>query len=106
MKFPNPHQRADEIGQALDQATAAKLRTNPALVEVAKNNLARWRAQEGGNLAPAHEEWERILRFLTVAELADFITSRTPKADRLRQSDPFAGILTEEERMQILHAHA
>jgi hypothetical protein len=24
----------------------------------------------------------------------------------LRQSDPFAGILTEEERMQILHAHA
>jgi hypothetical protein len=104
--FPNPHRRADEIGLALDRATAAKLRAKPSLIQVAKDNLARWRAQEGGQLSPPLEEWERILRFLTAHEVADFICSRSPKADRLRQSAPFPGILTEDERQDILRQNA
>lgn len=87
---------------ALSRATAAKIRANPSLIDVARDNLEKWRSNQGGQLSASLEEWERILRFLTVSELVDFITSRTPKADRLRQSDPFPGVLTEQEREQVL----
>ncbi len=89
----------------MDRLIAAKIRATPQLVEIAKSNLDRWKAQNGGELAAAHYEWELALRFLTPAELADFIESDTPKADRLRQSSPFAGILSESERLAILHSH-
>jgi hypothetical protein len=102
MTLPNPHQRADRVGLALARATAAKIRANPSLIDVARDNLEKWRSAQGGQLPAPLEEWERILRFLTASEVADFITSRTPKADRLRQSDPFPGVLTEQEREQVL----
>jgi len=89
----------------MDRLIAVKVRAAPHLVEIAKANLARWRAQNGGELAPAHREWQLALRFLTALELADFIESETPKAARLRQSSPFAGILTESERVAILRSH-
>src|SRR5205807_2702584 len=73
MKFPNPHEYADRIGLALDLAVARKIRDNPSLVDVAKQNLARWRTQNGGTLAPPHQEWERVLRFLSASQIANFI---------------------------------
>ena len=96
MKFPNPHERIDRVSLAMDKAIAAKIRTDPSVVEIARTNLERWR-RANGQLAPAHQEWELVLRFLEPAELADFLSSQTPKADRLRQSSPFPGVLTQEE---------
>lgn len=86
----------------MDRATAARIRVRPEVVEIARENLRRWREQNDGELAPAHREWELILRFLTTEELADFLTSDTPKANRLRQSSPMAGILSQAERLAIL----
>jgi hypothetical protein len=106
VKFPNPHEHIDRVGLAMDRAIAAKIRADPSVIEIARRNLARWRQQEGGQLSPPHEEWERILRFLAPAELADFISSDTPKASRLRQSSPFPGVLSEEECRDILQRHA
>jgi hypothetical protein len=91
---------------ALDRAIASKIRENPRLIERAHANLARWRQQNGGVSAPAHQEWERVLRFLTPAQVADFLVSRAPMAARLSQSTPFAGVLTEEERQAVLRDHA
>jgi hypothetical protein len=105
MTGKNPHERMDRINLVFDRLVAAKIRATPHLVEVAKSNLARWRAQNDGELAPAHLEWELALRFLTPTELADFLESDTPKANRLRQSSPFAGILSESERLAILRSH-
>jgi len=105
VNLPNPHERIDRINMAMDRLIAAKVRAAPHLVEIAKANLARWQAQNGGELAPAHREWQLALRFLTPIELAHFIESETPKANRLRQSSPFAGILTESERLAILRSH-
>lgn len=90
----------------MDRLIAAKIRKSPLLVEIAKSNLVRWKAQNGGEQAPAHQEWDLVLRFLTPTELADFIESETPKANRLRQSSPFTGILSESERLALLHSHA
>lgn len=105
MANANPHARIDTLNLALDRATAAKIRARPELIEIARANLAKWGAQNGGELAPAHREWDLVLRFLSPNELADFLVADTPKANRLRQSSPFVGILSESERLGILRAH-
>jgi len=101
----NPHERIDRINLAMDRLTAAKIRKDPSLVNIAKANLRRWMERDSGFLHPAHAEWLDILQFLEPTELADFIESDTPKANRLRQSTPFTGILTEDERLAILREY-
>ena len=99
----NPHAGIDAINLALDRATAAKIRARPELVEIGQANLRRWMQYDDGFVHPVHEEWKAILNFLTPTEIADFVESDTPKANRLRQSTPLTGILSEEERLAILH---
>jgi hypothetical protein len=92
MIFPNPHAKIDEENRERDRRVAAALRSNRALVQVAQDNLRRWLRAEGGKGHPALLEWEAILEFLVPEELAAFLESRTPKAERLRQSSPFVGL--------------
>lgn len=105
MNRDNPHARIDAINLALDRATAAKIRAQPELIKIGKANLGRWMRHDNGFIHPVHAEWMDILNFLTPGEIADFIESDTPKANRLRQSTPLTGILSEAERMEILHGH-
>jgi hypothetical protein len=93
MNFPNPHQAIDEENRERDQRLASALRSDPALVRVAWENLGRWLAAEADQPHVALLEWQAILEFLMPAEIADFLESRTPKAERLRQSSPFVGML-------------
>ncbi len=85
----------------MDKAIAARIRADPSVIKIARQNLERWRRNENGQLASAHQEWERILHFLQPGEVADFISSQTPKADRLRQSSPFPGVLSQEEAANL-----
>ena len=93
MIFNNPHAKIDEENRQRDRQIAAAVRLQPELVQVAHENLRRWLHQEGIRPHPALLEWQAILDFLTPAELAAFLESRTPKAERLRQSSPFLGPL-------------
>lgn len=102
MKVKNPHARIDLINKEMDRLVAERIRADPEVVKIAKANLQRWKRQNGGELAPAHQEWDLALRFLTPNELADFVESEAPKAKRLRQSSPFAGVLNEAERLTLL----
>ena len=93
MNFPNPHQAIDEENRERDKRVASVLRLEPELVRVAWENLDRWLAAEPDRPYAALQEWQAILEFLTPAEVADFLESQTPKAERLRQSSPFVGVL-------------
>lgn len=95
MNFPNPHQALDAANRERDRRVAAALRSDTGLVCVAQRNLSRWRAAEAGRPHPVLVEWQAVLEFLAPAEVADFLESRTPKAERLRQSTPFVGMLEE-----------
>ena len=97
MNFPNPHQAIDAANRERDRLVAAALRSDPGLVRVAQENLSRWLAAEAGRPHPALMEWQAILEFLTPVEIADFLESRTPRADRLRQSSPFVRMMEESE---------
>ena len=97
MNFPNPHRAIDAENRERDRRTAAALRADSGLVRVAQRNLSRWLAAEAGRPHPALVEWQAILEFLTPAEVADFLESRTPRAERLRQSSPFVRMVEESE---------
>ena len=80
---------------------AAKLRTDPTLVQHARGNLERWLRDCSTRTRPALLEW-RALFDGPIDELLTFLTSQEERAVRLRQSSPFAGILTPDERAVIL----
>jgi hypothetical protein len=97
VNFPNPHAKIDEENQARDRRTAAVIRVWPELIQLARNNLERWLRLDGNRAHPALMEWRAIMDFLTPEEIANFLESDTPKANRLRQSSPFIGFPTVDE---------
>jgi hypothetical protein len=99
------HAVIDRINAAQDRLIASKLCRNRRVIEVARNNLRRWITRDGRSVRSAFQEWDRILDRLTPAEIASFLRSDTPMARRLRQSSPFAGVLTDAERRAIRRKH-
>ncbi len=94
------HLRLDARSIALHRAIAERLKADPALIDIARQNIRRWRLTAD---APYLDEWESILE-RTPAEVIDFICSESGRATRLRQSTPFAGILPNRERWAIYEA--
>lgn len=94
------HDRLDERSLALHRLIAAKVRADPALLDKARENLRRWQGASGSP-SLAFAEWEQILSG-SVDQVTAFLVERSERAARLRQSSPFAGVLTEDERRAVL----
>lgn len=93
------HAWIDARSLALHEAVAARLEANPALIDRASANLRRWL---GARTEPAWLEWQRLLETASLPELLALLRSSDDHAAWLRQSSPFAGLLTREERQAIL----
>jgi hypothetical protein len=93
------HQWIDQRSLALHEAVAEKLIAHPELLEVARQNLRRWLASHP---QPALLEWQRALDSLPLAGVIELLRAPDERATRLRQSSPFAGVLTPRERQAIL----
>jgi hypothetical protein len=93
------HEWIDQRSLALHEAVAARLEAQPQLLEVAHANLRRWLA---ASPAAALREWQRLLDNLPLPQLVQLLRSPEEEAVRLRQSSPFAGILSPAERQAIL----
>jgi hypothetical protein len=88
--------------QALAYHRLVAERLDEDVVDNARRRLARWRSE--GRLDPRWaEEWERVLE-LPLPRIAKTISADTKRARELRQTSPFAGVLTEQERRQLLRA--
>jgi hypothetical protein len=99
------HQQIDQRSLAFAQAIATRLRDHPELVEVARQNLRRWRTTSSPRTAPALDEWEQALD-APFDQILALLTATSERATRLRQSNPFAGTLSAQERNDILlHFH-
>lgn len=105
MVKPRSHGDIDRINVAQDRVIARYLRRDSRVLLLARRNLRRWIAGEGRRVRPVFLEWDRILLRLTRIEIAAFLISDTPMARRLRQSTPFAGVLSDHERSAIRQAH-
>ena len=71
---------------------------HPEWLELAKNNLRRWRSHNANapSLLRCYDEWEEILQ-LPVVEIRAVLTDESDNGQRLRQSSPFAGVLSPQE---------
>lgn len=82
---------------------AQKIERNPKLLEIPRNNLHRWNARWEGEVPAWYGEWRRIMD-RPWPEIAAIITEPSEEGARLRQSSPFAGVLSAEERKRIYEA--
>ena len=88
----------------MHRAIAARLRQGPEPIEIARKNLDRW-ASTAGRSAPYLDQWRTILQ-LPPDEIATLIQEDSERMAGLRQSNPFAGVLTPRERWRIYDAFA
>ena len=98
------HARLEERSLAMHRLIARKLRADPTLIDIARENVRRWKRIDGLSKAPL-SEWEQILDG-GAAVVARFLEERSERAARLRQSSPFPGILTDTERRTIYESYS
>jgi hypothetical protein len=96
--------RDQERSLWLHRAVLAELVENPeAVLAKVGGNLQRLRAQHLGRGMTARwlDQWQEVLD-AGVDAVAEVLTSQGPAALELRQNSPFAGVISEEVRSQVL----
>ena len=88
--------------RSLDMARIVvdRIDAEPSLFNVTHENLERWRRLHG-TFSRANEEWKQILEPPWRESLLD----ESDEGQGLRSSHPFIGIVTEEERLDIMKRH-
>jgi len=98
LKSDSPHKVLDELKRLLSLAvirrcTAREIRAQSLA------NLYRWRNQ--GTSVSAYDEWTEILQGGSDGELFAAMLGRDDRSNRLRQSMPYVGLLSQEEVKRI-----
>lgn len=108
MKFTRPHERHDWISLQLSRLAAARIREEPARVEVGKRNIKRWLGSLDGNahLAVCRQEWADLIEHRSAEQIADLLEAEGDEAQRLRSSMPFIQppFFTEAERLNVVES--
>jgi hypothetical protein len=97
------HRLLDARSLAMHAVIARKIERDPALLAIAHRNLERWSAQRPREAPRWLKEWRSVLK-QPWPSIAALITDPGERATRLRQSSPFAGVLTPAERWRIHEA--
>ena len=87
----------------LGYAVAGKFVSNPeGVLGTGRANLRKLQERSPrGRGRHWLEEWDRLLLGPT-EEILEALTSRSPRARELRQNSPFAGVLSDAERQEVL----
>lgn len=88
----------------MHRAIAEKLRDKPELLGIARDNLKRWRPTAGRS-TPHIDAWEKFLD-KPLDELLALIVEDSEHMRAMRQTGPFAGILSPKERWMIYDSFA
>lgn len=97
------HRIIEARSLAMHCLAAQKIERNPALLDQVRRTLKTWRSRYGEDIPRALDEWDAILR-RPWAGITAFITDQGTRATRLRQSTPFAGVLSARERERVYAA--
>lgn len=97
------HRLIEARSLAMHALIARKLSRNPALLELARKNIDRWRLRFTDHVPLWLEEWSELLK-QPWERVAALIVEPSENASRLRQSTPFTGILSNAERWKIYDA--
>jgi hypothetical protein len=96
------HSCTDQVSLELGHRVAEKLRGQPALVDFARANLARWSQQNSSapSLLRCYAEWQQVLS-RPLGDICNLLCSESDNAQRLRQNSPFAGVLSPTEVWEV-----
>jgi hypothetical protein len=96
------HGDRDHEQWVLTHEIAQRLISDPAILEAAKEFVAK--RLEAASNQERHElrEWKRILESMSPSRLQKFLLDTSERATRLRQTMPFLSVLTADEREEIL----
>lgn len=95
------HHALEARSLALHRLIAQKIQHDPELMNRAAENIARWKTLVSQNSQPYILAWEALLGQGLVACLR-VATEDSAHANAMRQSSPFAGVLSPQERWQFL----
>ena len=102
--YSNYHTRLDARSLELHVLVSNKIKSNPQLLEIAKANIQRWRLLHQNKYDKKEpyylQVWEDIIS-QGVEKVCAFLQDESEYAKEMRQSSPFAGILSDEERLEI-----
>jgi hypothetical protein len=93
------HQLAEERSIAYHRAIAERLRERPEVLDKARWRVETW-LSAGGEAPFYARKWAEVLAG-DPDSVASFLVERSELAAELRQSSPFAGALTPQERWKI-----
>jgi hypothetical protein len=97
------HRLLEARSLAMHAVIAQKIERDLTLLDIPKKNLERWRDRRKDASPAWLHEWRYILG-QPWPKIAALITELSENAARLRQSSPFAGVLTSIERKRIYEA--
>lgn len=101
------HQCVDERSRELHTLIAEKIRRDPSLLTQVQSRLERWltESQDSPRTRQALEEWQGVLRENPLEVILAMLASSDEEACRMRQSTPFVGILSKEERTEVFRKY-
>jgi hypothetical protein len=98
------HRLAEERSIAFHARVMQRIRTDPTVLERARDRVRQW--ADRGEPHPAYAQaWARILA-LPLQELENALVDPSEPARALRQVTPFAGALPNAERWAIWREYA
>jgi hypothetical protein len=97
------HRLLEARSLAMHAVIAEKIERDSSLLAIPRNNLQRWKSRWEDDAPAWFQEWREIMS-RPWREIAALITEPSETAARLRQSSPFAGVLSAAERRRIYEA--
>lgn len=101
------HDLIDRRSLALNKFVAEKIRQQPELMDLVRNKLERLlkEARLSESSKDALREWQTILSTHSLHEVLKILTEDSNEGQRLRQSSPFSGVLSQRERLEIFRRY-
>ena len=94
------HPHIDARSLAMAKIIVERIDADPTLIEVAHQDLEN-EERRRGRLSRARREWKALLT-RPWAEVREILLEESDEGQRLRSSKPFAGIVTEDERLELI----
>lgn len=87
---------------AFHQKAADILREEPERLGEIYGVLSNWLEMEGTQAEGWALQWQKLIEGLSAQEVADLICVKGERMDFYRKSSPFACLLSDAERMEII----
>jgi len=101
------HDLIDRRNLDLNRLVAKKIRRQPELMDLVRDKLDRtlgeFRLSE--SCKNALREWETIFSLKSFNEILEILVEDSEEGNRLRQSTPFTGILSQQERGEVFRRY-